>query len=178
MTFLYTSRLRLEPLLTAHADRLFVLFQDPALYAFISRTVPTDLSEFRKGIEFLEGRTSYDGKEHWLNWVSFTQDTGEIVGKIEITIEKDMGVAYLAYTTFRKFWGQGYAKEACAEVIRHVLDDWKTTKIVIEMDVRNMASVRLAESLGAKRVAFKPKAQMLKGEWSDEYRYELAEARR
>jgi RimJ/RimL family protein N-acetyltransferase len=160
-------------MLIAHADQLFELFQDPELYPFISRTVPTDLSEFRKGIEFLEGRTSYDGKESWLNWVSFAYDTGEIVGKVEITIEKDTGIANLAYTTFRKHWGQGYAKEACAEVIRHLFDHWNATQVVIEIDVRNTASVRLAESLGARRVAFKPKAQMLKEEWSDEYRYEL-----
>jgi RimJ/RimL family protein N-acetyltransferase len=122
-------------MLTIHADRLFELFQDPELYPFISRTIPTDLAEFRKGIKFLEGRISYDGKEDWLNWVSFARDTGEIIGKIEISIEKDTCVAYLAYTTFRKHWGHGYAKEACAEIIRHVFDQGSVKKLVIEMDV-------------------------------------------
>lgn len=53
------------------------------------------------------------------------------------------------------------------------LASWGATKVIIEMEIRNNASFRLAESLGAKRVAFKPKAQLLKGEWSDEYQYEI-----
>jgi len=58
-------------------------------------------------------------------------------------------------------------------VIRHLFTDWNAPQIVIEMDVRNTASVRLAESVGAKKVSFKPKVQLVKGEWSDEFRFEL-----
>jgi RimJ/RimL family protein N-acetyltransferase len=165
-------------MLTAHAVKLYELFQDPELYPYITRTVPSDLVEFSKGVSFLEGRMSRDEKEYWLNWVSFSVESGEIIGKVEISIERENRVAYLAYTTFRRFWRQGYAKEACAEVIRHIFADWGADKVVIEMDIRNTASIRLAEGLGAKRVSFKPKAQLLKGEWSDEYRYELTKAKR
>jgi RimJ/RimL family protein N-acetyltransferase len=46
-------------------------------------------------------------------------------------------------------------------------------KVIIEMDILNSASVRLAESLGATRVDFKPKAETIRGRWSDVYVYEL-----
>jgi RimJ/RimL family protein N-acetyltransferase len=160
-------------MVTSHADELFNLFQSPELFAYITRTVPTDLAEFRKGIAFLEGRRSPDGKEHWLNWVSYSLENQKIVGKIEITLEIETRIAFLAYTTFKEFWGRGYAREGCIAVIRHTISDWNASKVVIEMDVRNTASVRLAESLGAERTTFKPRAQLLKGEWSDEYRYEI-----
>jgi [ribosomal protein S5]-alanine N-acetyltransferase len=45
--------------------------------------------------------------------------------------------------------------------------------VVIEIDVRNIASWKLAESLGAKRVATKANADFFKGQSSDEYHYEI-----
>jgi ribosomal-protein-alanine N-acetyltransferase len=173
---LSTDRLLLVPYGSNFADSLFELFQDPELYTYIPSTVPTDLNQFRKEVALIEGRNSPDGKEYWLRWIPLQKATGKIVGLLEITLEKESRVAFLAYTTFREFWKMGYAREGCAELIRHMFSDWNATKIVIEMDVRNTASVHLAESLGATRVLFKPKAQLLKEEWSDEYRYEIQPA--
>jgi len=173
---LSTERLLILPYGSNFADSLFELFQDPELYTYIPRTVPTNLIQFRKDVAFIEGRNSPDGREYWLRWIPQEKSSGKIVGLLEITLEKESRVACLAYTTFREFWQKGFAREGCAELIRHIFSDWAATKIVIEMDVRNTASIRLAESLGATRVLFKPKAQLLKEEWSDEYRYEIQPA--
>jgi RimJ/RimL family protein N-acetyltransferase len=102
-----------------------------------------------------------------------SKDSSDLVGQVEVSMNSKTLEFYLAYTTFKAHWKEGYAKEACAAVITHMFCDWSATKAIIEMDVRNTASVRLAESLGARRVSFTPKAQQVKGEWSDEYRYEL-----
>jgi RimJ/RimL family protein N-acetyltransferase len=58
-------------------------------------------------------------------------------------------------------------------VIDFLFCEKRVTKVIIEMDVRNVASIALAESLGAKRISFHEKVQMIRGEWSDEYRYEI-----
>jgi ribosomal-protein-alanine N-acetyltransferase len=173
LQILNSQRLRLEPLLVTHSESLFELFQDPALYTWIMREPPNSLADFRAGIEFLEARLSRDQSEYWLNWVAVNRTTGQTVGKIEISLNRETREAYLAYTTFQNFWRNGYAAEGCASVIEHVFQEWGASKIIIEMDVRNEASVRLAETLGGVRVAFNPRVQLLKGEWSDEYRYEI-----
>ncbi len=170
---LTTARLELQPQTIAHADRLFDCFQDKELYPFITRTPPESRDEFRKAILFLEGRKSRDGSQYWLNWVSIHRQSGELVGKVEVTMDIATRDVHLAYYTFRKHWKQGYARESCLGVITHLFQHYATQRVVIEMDVRNTASVKLAESLGAKRTAHNPKVQMLKGEWSDEYQYEL-----
>jgi RimJ/RimL family protein N-acetyltransferase len=173
MQILLTPRLELQPQTVVHSDRLFDLFQDKELYSFITRTPPKSRDEFRERLRFLEGRQSRDGLEYWMNWVSVLRMSGEIIGQIEVSMQVESRELYLAYYVFRSHWKQGYAKEGCAAIIDHMFTSWGATKVIIEMDVRNNASFRLAESLGAKRVAFKPKTQFLKGEWSDEYQYEI-----
>ena len=173
MQTLTTTRLEIQPQSIGHSDRLFELFQDEALYPFIFTTPPKSKDEFRERIRFLEGRKSRDGLAYWINWVSLHRETGELIGQVEVTLQIESRELYLAYYVFRKHWRQGYAKESCKAVIAHMFEAWGATKVIIEMDVRNTASFRLAESLGATRVAFTPKAQLLKGEWSDEYRYEI-----
>jgi [ribosomal protein S5]-alanine N-acetyltransferase len=177
LQILKSARLRLDPLSIGHADRLFQLYQDPELYRWIFKGPPMDLAEFRDGVQFLEKRLSRDQSEYWLNWVLFERESEEIVGKVEISLHRTTRRALLAYTTFRQHWRKGYAKEACSTVIDHIFRDWQTSKVVIEMDIRNEASIRLAESLGAKRSGYKEKAEFFKNSWSDEYSYEIAPQR-
>lgn len=170
---LTSARLRLEPLALHHAEQLFGLSQDPDLYRLIPREPPQSIEKFRESIRFLEGRISKDETEYWFNWISIEDATNRIVGRIEITLNRSSMQAFLAYTTFKPYWQKGFAQEACKEVVKHVLSVWNACSVTIEMDARNQASVKLAESIGAKRVGFKERAEFLKGEWSDEYRYEI-----
>lgn len=99
--------------------------------------------------------------------------TQNIVGKIELSLDRQNGAANLAYYTFREFQKKGYAKEACTSVIKHVFSEWNCEMIFMEMDTNNLASIALAEALGGTRIKLIPKAQQYKGAWHDEYRYEI-----
>jgi RimJ/RimL family protein N-acetyltransferase len=46
-------------------------------------------------------------------------------------------------------------------------------KLVAEIDTRNVASIRLIEKLGFRRVAYVPHAGCIRGVESDDYRYAL-----
>jgi RimJ/RimL family protein N-acetyltransferase len=167
---LATERLVLEPLTRAHAPRVFPALADPALFTFVPEDAPATLAALEARYEKLARRRSPDGRDLWLNWVACAG--GEPVGTVEATVQADRS-AYLAYFVFRRFWRKGLAREACARVIVALGHEWKVTRIVAEMDTRNVASWRLAESLGFTRTAEKPEADFFKGSRSDEYRYEL-----
>ena len=94
------------------------------------------------------------------------------VGTLEATVYPDLS-AYIAYTVFVPFWRQGYAREGCARILRHLLDDYRVRVVVAEMDTRNAASVSLAEALGFAWVGTTLGADHFKGSVSDEHRYEL-----
>ena len=174
---LETGRLVLEPLLPEHAPLLFEGLADERLHRFI----PTDAPESAEALETryrkLSSRRSPDGAEVWLNFAMRLREEGTLpkasyVGMLEATVFPNRS-AYIAYTVFVPFWRQGYAREGCARMLRHLLEDYRVLVVVAEMDTRNAASVSLAEALGFERVGTTLGADHFKGSVSDEHRYEL-----
>ncbi len=170
---LTTQRLRLEPSCVHHAAPCFDLFQDEKLYQYIKREKPSDAAKFTEGFLFLENRFSPDFSEYWWNWICIDVVTEQIIGQVQVSFIRETGESYLAYRVFPGYWRKGYAKESCRKVIEFLFAEKNATKVIIEMDVRNVASVALAEILGGKRVSHTEKVQQIRGEWSDEYRYEI-----
>lgn len=168
-----TARLRLEPLTVLHSERLFKLHQDETLYELMPRNPPETPEKHLETVTFLEKRLSPDEKEYWFNWVGIEKDTGAVVCTVQATFIRDTRSAFLAYFTFPAFQKKGFAKESCSAVVKHLFEEWNASGIVIEMDARNKASIRLAESLGAIQTEFKPAFEFFKGAWSDEYKYEI-----
>jgi ribosomal-protein-alanine N-acetyltransferase len=176
-TTLETGRLVLEPLLPEHAPLLFEGLADERLHRFI----PTDAPESAEALETryrkLSSRRSPDGAEVWLNFAMRLREEGTLpkasyVGMLEATVFPNRS-AYIAYTVFVPFWRQGYAREGCARMLRHLLEDYRVLVVVAGMDTRNAASVSLAEALGFERVGTTLGADHFKGSVSDEHRYEL-----
>jgi RimJ/RimL family protein N-acetyltransferase len=92
-----------------------------------------------------KGKSS-DGKQIWMNWAAKCKKSEKYSGFFEATIEG--GKASLAYYTFNPFQNRGFAKEGTAGVIDLISQQYSIKNFIIEMDTRNRASVKLAESLG------------------------------
>src|SRR5882672_11356745 len=82
---LATSRLLLEPLTAGHAEALFALLSDAALYTYLPGEPPVSVEALRERYRRLEARRSPDGSELWLNWVG-RQHNGAYVGLVEATV--------------------------------------------------------------------------------------------
>jgi [ribosomal protein S5]-alanine N-acetyltransferase len=176
-TTLETERLLLEPLMPEHAPLLKKYLADERLYRFIPQNAPASAEALEARYRKLSSRRSPDGSEVWLNFAMRLREEGRLlkatyVGTLEATVFPDRS-AYLAYTVFVPFWRQGYAREGCARILRHLLDNYRVRVVVAEMDTRNAASVSLAEALGFERVGTTLGADHFKGSVSDEHRYEL-----
>src|SRR5215212_11271036 len=176
-TTLETERLLLEPLMPEHAPLLVEDLADERLYRFI----PTDAPESAEALETryrkLSSRRSPDGLEVWLNYAMRLREEGTLpkasyVGMLEATVFPNRS-AYIAYTVFLPFWRQGYAREGCTRMLRHLVEDHGVRVVTAEMDTRNAASIALAESLGFERVGTTLGADHFKGSVSNEHRYEL-----
>lgn len=171
-----TVNLRLEPLRKEHAVLLFALLSDAQLYALMPEQQPRSLHALEKRYTMLETRKSSDGTEHWLNWVIFDRGTQSPLGTFQATVRDD-APSDIAYIIFSAHWRKGIAREAGAGVIDHVFNSYPTPMLAANMDIRNIASMKLVESLGFTRTAFIPNADTFKGMTSDEYRYELTRER-
>lgn len=167
---LSTPRLLLEPLLPAHARELFPNLSDERLYRFHAGR-PENVEQLEERFEKWIARASPDGSQTWLNYALRRAD-GTYVGWVQATIAQD--VATIGYDIFPPFWRQGYAYEACGELIRVLFTDHAVTRVDAVVDVENSASIGLLDKLGFTRAWTGPSEDM---PGRADHRFELSEKR-
>jgi [ribosomal protein S5]-alanine N-acetyltransferase len=171
-TVLETNRLFLEPLKQHHATQLYSLLQDERIYTYIPQDPPLSLEVLKQRYQKLERRLSPDSDQVWLNWAVYIQESKTYAGYIEATVLPDRS-AGIAYILAPMFWRQGYAREACEQILNVLSKDYGILMVTAEVDTRNTASVRLLEHLGFMYVETRKDADFFKNSSSDEYVYQL-----
>ena len=145
-----TARLTLEPQVTEHAEEMFALLQDPAIYQYENEP-PASIDGLRQRFARLESRTSADGRELWLNWV-LRLSTSTLIGYVQATVRTG-GCADIAYVLASRYWGRGFAGEAVQAMLDELAGryDARTVAAVLKRD--NVRSIRLLERLGFRLAA-------------------------
>ena len=115
-----SPRLTLEPLVAAHADEMFEVLSDPAIYEFENQP-PESVEWLRDRYQRLEARRSPAGDAIWLNWVIRLRDA-QLIGYVQATV-LPTSRAGIAYELASKYWRRGYGLEA-------------TTAMLAELEVR------------------------------------------
>ena len=147
MQTLVTRRLRLEPLVVAHADALYPVLCDPRQLEYLDQGAPVSLEALRERYRKLESRRSPDGLEHWLNWaIVMHGGHADAVGFVQATVLAD-GRAWVAYEVAHGRWGQGLTTEATQTMIEHLFSQYAVSQCVASVDRRNARSWRLLERL-------------------------------
>jgi ribosomal-protein-alanine N-acetyltransferase len=157
------GRVTLEPQTAAHAEEMFVVLSDPAIYTYENEPPPS-VEWLRNRFEKLESRRSRDGTELWLNWVVRLGANG-LIGYVQATVFPS-GKALVAYEFSSAYWGRGLAREAAEALIRELIEGYHVTQLTAIAKSANSRSLRLLERLGFVLVA---------PEESAEYRLEPGE---
>ena len=145
MHTLHTTDLTLEPQTAAHADEMFTVLGDPAIYEYENEP-PASLEWLRSRFARLESRQSADGREHWLNWVIRAADA-RLIGYVQATVHAD-GSAAIAYVLGSAHWGRGLASQATAAVMRELVEHYQVSRFIAVLERANQRSLRLLERLG------------------------------
>src|SRR6266508_2704621 len=109
MRAIVADGLTLEPQTAAHAEEMFVVLSDPAIYEYENQPPPS-CEWLRERFARLESRRSADGSEQWLNWV-IRLPTSELAGYVQATVHADAHAA-IAYELSSSHWGRGLARQA------------------------------------------------------------------
>jgi RimJ/RimL family protein N-acetyltransferase len=141
---LSTPRLVLEPQSAAHADEMFAVLSDPAIYEF-GNEAPASLDWLRERFLRLESCLSPDGREKWLNWV-IRLATGEAIGYVQATVLED-GRALIAYEMGSDWWGRGYGREAVGAMLDELSARFGVLEAAAVFRGDNHRSRRLLEGL-------------------------------
>ena len=142
MRVIETESLTLEPLTVAHAEEMFVVLSDPAIYGYENEPPPS-LEWLRARFTKLETRLSADGHERWLNWV-IRLPSSELIGYVQATL-REGGSAAIAYVFSSAYWGRGLARQAVAAMISELVEHYQVRSLFAVLKRRNLRSVRLLE---------------------------------
>ena len=145
---------------------------DPVCYRYIPEEPPGSVEDLAARYHMLEGRRSPDGTEAWLNWVLIDLD-GKAHGYVQATVDLNSKEAWIAYFVFATSQRQGYAKEALGGLLPALREAYGIVRFNAAIDTRNVASIRLVESLGFVLTQHVKNADEFKGASSDEFHYSL-----
>ena len=145
MRTLLAGELRLEPQVAAHAEAMFVVLSDPAIYEFENEP-PWSVAEVRERFAELESRTSPNGQEQWLNWV-VRVPSGALAGYVQATVYPS-GRAAVAYEFASAFWGQGYARRSLEAMFEELALQYGVSRLSAVLKQANFRSLRLLQRLG------------------------------
>lgn len=129
----------LEPQTVAHADEMFAVLSDPAIYAF-ENALPPSLDWLRARFAKLETRRSPDGCDQWLNWV-VRLPTSALAGYVQATVHPD-GSAGIGYELTSVYWGRGLGRQCVRAMLRELTVSYGVTTVFAMAKRDNLRSVR------------------------------------
>lgn len=162
MRTLDDERVRLEPQTLAHADAMFEVLCDPAIYEHENQPPPS-LPWLRRRFARLESRRSGDGSQRWLNWVIRLKDSGELAGYVQATLHAGSARAAIAYELNSRYWGRGLASAAVALMLRELAGKYGVHELSAVLKRGNLRSLKLLQRLG-----FEPGPDALRERWQVE----------
>jgi len=145
MRVIEAGRLTLEPQTAAHAQEMFVVLGDPAIYEYENEPPPS-LEWLRERFTKLESRRSPDGADRWLNWV-IRLPTSELIGYVQATVHTN-GRAAIAYVLSSAYWGRGLASQAVRAMVCELVEHYQVRKLTAVLKRENLRSIHLLERLG------------------------------
>jgi [ribosomal protein S5]-alanine N-acetyltransferase len=143
--FVEAAGFTLEPQAATHADAMFAVLSDPAMYEYENQP-PRSKEWLYERFARLESRRSGDGKEQWLNWV-IRLPSSELAGYVQATVRED-GTAAIAYELASAYWGRGLGSSAVAAMIGELAEHYQVRRLTAVLKRNNHRSMRLLERLG------------------------------
>lgn len=145
MFVLHAGDLRLEPEHPDHAEEMFEVLRDPAIYEYENEPPPS-VDALRRGYVRRFTRLSSDGEAIFLNWV-VRLGTGEAMSYVQATLRPE-GQAVIAYEFNSRYWGRGLASQAVRAMMLELVERYRTRDFWAALKRVNHRSHRLLQRAG------------------------------
>jgi RimJ/RimL family protein N-acetyltransferase len=171
---LHTERLVLRLMLPTDADIVVAYRNDPEIAAMQDWDLPYSLERARTMLARQADRDDLVAGDWTSLALQLNRDlNGDLIGDVACRIDDTCSVAEIGYTLRREFHGHGYAREAVAALVDHVLASTPVHRIEASLDPQNVASMRVLESIGFTFETFTRQSYFMRGEWYDDLRYAM-----
>jgi N-acetyltransferase len=141
------EHVRLEPLSSDHADGLFEAGSDPAIWTWLAARQP----EAVEGMHTIVEKALADPGR--LAWAQVDAKSGEVAGTTSFyQIDATNRILTIGHTWIGKRWQRTpLNSEAKLLQLRYAFEELGANRVSLETDIRNEASQRANERLGAQR---------------------------
>lgn len=147
---LVTPRLELRRFQADDLEALFGVFGDPEVMRYVGTLrLPLSEAEVREALE----RAAKHWREHGFGPLAVVERaTGAVVGDTGLQLLEGGPDVELTCTLARGVWGRGYATEAATAALDWGFGDPRPERIFAVADPENVASRRVLEKAGLRRV--------------------------
>lgn len=147
---LATERLTLRRFELEDAENMYYNWgSDPEVIKYLSWSIHESVEDSEAILK--EWVASYEEKKAY-NWAIELNDLEQPIGCIgAVKVEDEIDAVEIGYCIGSKFWHQGYASEALAEVIRFFMDEVGAVRVWAKHDVRNSYSGMVMAKCGMEK---------------------------
>jgi len=139
-----SKQLKFEPVVLAHAEKLFAALGDSRVHQYIDSKDFLSLQSVADFINRVSNGPQEKSNDEWLNLVCFLDD--EVIGLIQATLHRDwVEIAYLFSPSFQ---GKGLAAESVEWLIAHVKTRYGIGEFWATTSVDNVRSIALLKRTG------------------------------
>ena len=145
-----TERLEIRPFSLEDAEQAHVAYADadvgwPLSPGGVSRSVEDARGVIASILRY------YEDAEGLGPWAVVELASGSVIGDCGLFRCEDAwayGELELAYRLRRESWGNGFATEAAAAVLRYAFEELDAPRVVADLEAANAASLRVLERIG------------------------------
>ncbi len=140
-----TTRTTLQLLRESDFPEILAMFHEPETFKYIGPLAHQSDDFYR---DFLRTRMHWATRQQGYYWVARLQESGELLGCLNLTPFRDSERIQLGFQIRRKFWGQGFASEIAPKAVAYGFEEWGLEAIYGYYETEHLASGRILEKLG------------------------------
>lgn len=168
---LTTERLVIRPLARRDITEFTRYRNDPGVARYQEWTMPYTRDLAHALVDDAE-ETGVPTPGQWLQ-LAVTDHDDRLLGDVAVWLDGEAQLAMIGYTIATEHQGSGYASEAVARVVDWLFSVRKVHRVAATIDPANLASARVLERNGFRYIGTAKSAALVRGEWSDDARFEL-----
>jgi RimJ/RimL family protein N-acetyltransferase len=146
---LVTDRLILRPFYIDDSPRVQELAGDQAV-AEMTLNIPHPYQDGMAELWISTHQESFKN-ESSITLAITLKETDQVIGAIELDLNRKHHFGELGYWVGKPYWNQGYCTEAAKEVVRYGFENLELNRIQARTMVNNLASARVMEKIGMRR---------------------------
>lgn len=169
---IHTQRLQIRNLQQSDLNDFHTYRSNPEITKYQS----FDVMSREKASEFINSQTEklFGKRGEWVQYGIEDKSSGKLIGDCAIKLDQyDDRIAEIGITISHLHQKKGFAKETMLGIIDFLFASKKIHRIVETVDVENIASIKLMESIGFRKERHFIENIFFNDKWGSEFQYAM-----